>query len=397
MKELFSGQFDVVVVGQGVAGTMLAFHLNKMGAKVLIIDSDHEKSSSMVSAGLIDPLFGSRLRSVFEFDQAFSYASQVYLELEQLVDCSFFKPMSAKRYISTPLNNKQVKKASSYLVNTGGGLNDFKLRESFGSSYLSLETENSSLLNVSLLLKKMRGYFDTSRNIVSKRVSEAELVALLSSLEKDECLGGDTKVVFCDGWQSVSNPFFSWLPWFCTFGELMTFRFKNDPGLSRKHIHFFNQWLVPSGESEWVFGSNYIPMSSLGDLKNDVPNVCTDRIDLIYKKWADDVIGKGVKGESIRTENLSKIDILSINSGIRPTLKDAKPVMGPHPKYSNIWIFNGLASKGSLYAPLVAKQCSESLLNGASICEKFGVARFYSFYEGSCLKIQGIRPLKRAV
>ena len=36
-------EFDVVVVGQGVAGTMLAFHLNKMGAKVLIIDSDHEK------------------------------------------------------------------------------------------------------------------------------------------------------------------------------------------------------------------------------------------------------------------------------------------------------------------------------------------------------------------
>ncbi|MBT5953492.1 FAD-dependent oxidoreductase [bacterium] len=377
MKELFSGQFDVIVIGQGLAGSMLAFHLKKMGAKVLIFDSSHEKSSSIVSAGLIDPLFGSRLRSVFDFDNAFSYASQLYRELELLLDCSFFNPIFSKRYIFTPLNNKQVKKVSPFLVNKERSIDDFKLRDTFESSYLSLETGSSSLLNVSLLLKKLRIYFEESDQIESKKVSEKELSGLLNDLGRDGYSSiGKSKLVFCDGWQSVSNPFFSWLPWFCTFGELMKFRFKNDPGLSREHIHFFNQWLVPSGENEWIFGSNYIPISSLGDLKKDGPNICTEGVDFIYKKWANDVIEKGIRGESIKTEYLLDIDVDSIKSGVRPTLKDAKPVMGPHPKFSNIWTFNGLASKGSLYAPLLAKQCSDSILNGSSICEKFDIARF---------------------
>ncbi|NJK93646.1 MAG: FAD-dependent oxidoreductase [Bacteroidales bacterium] len=68
--------------------------------------------------------------------------------------------------------------------------------------------------------------------------------------------------------------------------------------------------------------------------------------------------------EEGRKELVSKLDnlldcsytITGHCAGIRPAVKDRKPVMGLHPNYKIIGIFNGLGTKGATLAPYFAHQ-----------------------------------------
>ena len=42
-------------------------------------------------------------------------------------------------------------------------------------------------------------------------------------------------------------------------------------------------------------------------------------------------------------------------SGIRPTTKDAKPLLIRHPTHSSLFAINGLGSKGSAIAPYLSE------------------------------------------
>ncbi len=51
--------FDFLIVGQGLAGSLLAWELMQRGAKVLIVDNGMP-NASQVAAGLINPITGMR-------------------------------------------------------------------------------------------------------------------------------------------------------------------------------------------------------------------------------------------------------------------------------------------------------------------------------------------------
>ena len=46
--------------------------------------------------------------------------------------------------------------------------------------------------------------------------------------------------------------------------------------------------------------------------------------------------------------------VLSHTAGIRPGIKDRRPILGRHPHYPELCIFNGLGSRGVLYGPWYA-------------------------------------------
>jgi len=47
---------DFIIVGQGLAGTLLAYDLISNNKKILIIDKNLKASSSKVAAGMINPV-----------------------------------------------------------------------------------------------------------------------------------------------------------------------------------------------------------------------------------------------------------------------------------------------------------------------------------------------------
>jgi glycine/D-amino acid oxidase-like deaminating enzyme len=51
---------DTLIIGQGLAGSALAWHLLRRGRRVLVIDDGHQSAASRVAAGLVNPLAGMR-------------------------------------------------------------------------------------------------------------------------------------------------------------------------------------------------------------------------------------------------------------------------------------------------------------------------------------------------
>ena len=63
-------------------------------------------------------------------------------------------------------------------------------------------------------------------------------------------------------------------------------------------------------------------------------------------------------------------------SGIRPTSRDRRPVIGRNPKVTNMAILNGLGTKGTSLAPYSAALLVENILKDKEVPLELSVARF---------------------
>ncbi len=69
-------------------------------------------------------------------------------------------------------------------------------------------------------------------------------------------------------------------------------------------------------------------------------------------------------------------EIIDQIAGIRPTVKDRRPIMGEHPDHSGLYIFNGLGAKGYLMAPLLGQELADFILTGAELDKEVRLTRF---------------------
>src|SRR5688572_11458840 len=75
-------EIKVLIVGQGYAGSLLAWSLISEGAGVTVVDSSPEFSSSRVAAGIIIPVTGRRLAKTYRADELIPFARNTYSQIE---------------------------------------------------------------------------------------------------------------------------------------------------------------------------------------------------------------------------------------------------------------------------------------------------------------------------
>ena len=71
---------EVLIVGQGLAGSLLAWQLIEHGFRVLVID-DGAENASQVAAGLINPVSGLRLLKTADSETLLAAAHALYRQL----------------------------------------------------------------------------------------------------------------------------------------------------------------------------------------------------------------------------------------------------------------------------------------------------------------------------
>ena len=90
----------VLVVGSGVAGICLAHELLQEGCDVQLIDNNRNVSS-VVAAGLINPLVFRRMTLSWRVSELLPFAYQRYREIEQLIGVSFFHSLGIRRLFAS--------------------------------------------------------------------------------------------------------------------------------------------------------------------------------------------------------------------------------------------------------------------------------------------------------
>jgi hypothetical protein len=161
-----------------------------------------------------------------------------------------------------------------------------------------------------------------------------------------------TKIIFCDGTQSMQNPYFNTLPFAPNKGEALIIKV---PGLSDKHIYKNSVSVVPWKDNLFWVGSSY--------------------------EWSfkDESPTPSFKEKMIQSLNQFMelpYEVIDHITGIRPANTQRRPFVGAHPLYPQLAICNGMGTKGCSLAPYFTYQLMENLEIGKPIEAEADVKRF---------------------
>jgi len=350
-------KIDYLIIGQGLAGSLLAWELIQRQQKVLIIDNDQE-NASLVAAGLINPVTGMRFVKSTDIEQLLPTALNYYQQLSQYFKQDFYvkKPMlrllrNDKELLACQKRQQQIEYqpylseiiASTSLIKTTHGI---------------LKQQQTGYLLTQPLLTSLKNYF-ISHNAYQTTELHYDEIKLNPALQWRNIQ--PKRLIFCQGHHAKTNPWFSWLPFQLVKGEIIT---ATSTHKIPQNMLNYGHWFIPLDSYQFRTGATFdrdnlntrptleAKETLLTSLKNIYPDLMPARIN---KQQA----------------------------GIRPTTQDKQPFIGHHPKYPQLAIFNGFGAKGSLQIPQYCQYFADNLLNNHPIPHTSDILRYNSIINRS--------------
>jgi|CXWL01.1.fsa_nt_gi glycine/D-amino acid oxidase-like deaminating enzyme len=350
---------DFLIIGQGLAGSLLAWELIKRECKVVIIDNANE-NASLVAAGLINPITGLRFAKSADVDSLLPAAIQYYAKLAHFFQRDFFLEKPMLRIFRSEAEIKNCKK---------------RLFQSSYKPYLGKLSESSDLINnlatpFGFLEQKQTGYLLTRPLIMSLREffiacgCYRQLEFDYQAIQWNPVLHwqdlNPQQIIFCEGYHALNNPWFSWLPLQPAKGEILTLQHSSD--LPDKMLNFGN-WLIPLTDQRLRIGASFE----------------RDCFDTGTTNRARDALLNSLKQIAPSVE----ATLLSQQAGIRPCTQDRQPFIGKHLKYPQLAIFNGFGAKGSLQIPWYVQHFADVLLQNTTLLTSSDIRRHEAYFTDS--------------
>lgn len=341
---------DFLIVGQGLAGSMLAWHLIQRGTSVLILDPGLQ-NASQVAAGLINPLPGKRLLLVRQIEACLSIAKQFYRSLEtQFQQPLLFEKPMLRVFQSQDEADFGYKRLAdqNYRIFLSDKMN---LDSCFTGRFGSLMQLQSGYVLVSRLLANLKQFFLEREVLREERLDYSDLKVGSRLSWRHISVG---RVIFCEGYEAMLNPWFRHLPFQPSKGEILTYQWADK---LPDFIINAGQWLIPLEDRRLRIGAGF------------------DRQHLDQKA----TLSERAKLEARFKEfgfDCSRIQPLSHLAGVRPGTADKQAFIGFHPYYPQLAIFNGFGAKGSLLIPWYSQHFSKVLLGEKQIDPTVDVNRY---------------------
>jgi glycine/D-amino acid oxidase-like deaminating enzyme len=102
-------KIDYLIVGQGLAGSLLGCLLEMSGLDVLFVDDAHRTSASISAAGIMNPITGKRLNRPHLIDDLLDTALRIYPQINMTLGASFFQERTVLRLLQSETEAKQWK------------------------------------------------------------------------------------------------------------------------------------------------------------------------------------------------------------------------------------------------------------------------------------------------
>jgi len=163
-------------------------------------------------------------------------------------------------------------------------------------------------------------------------------------------------LICAEGFGVRLNPFFKELPLTAAKGEIITIK---APGLYLEFIIKASVFIVPLGDDIYIVGATYN---------------WTDKTKTITEEAKQELIKK------LKTIISCDFEVVDHVAGIRPTVKDRRPLVGAHPKHNNVFVLNGLGTRGILIAPYIAEQLYNFIEYRETLDQEIDIKRFYPLF-----------------
>lgn len=345
-------QTDFLIIGQGLAGSMLAFELINKGKTVMVIDDAHYGSSSKVAAGIINPITGHRLNLTSGFVDYFDRAKCFYKDAETQLSHSFIKSVPQIRLIKNKGQASYFEKRLAEPIYQGFlKLSDQSLVFK-NTEYGCAQIKQTSIVDTKLLLREVRSWLTQKKAYRQDKIDYAKIDVTSTNVRYTDI--NAKKIVFCEGYQARNNPWLKDLPFKLAKGEILTVQTKTPT----PNMLSWGNWLVPSDKGLFKLGSNY---NWNLDWNLNSGRTELDTTESVKQKLFDSL--------ALHTK-AEKPNLIEHEVGIRPTTTDRNAFVGKIKTLENAFCFNGFGSKGCLTIPLHADLLCDHMLNNSVLPEE---------------------------
>lgn len=334
----------VLIIGQGLAGTALAWTLAGRGVPFMIADRDEAVTSSKVAAGLITPITGMRLTVSWRYAEFYREALGFYRRCGRHLRQRFVFP---RGYVRLLKNEQEIAKwekrrrdpdLQTFVHPKSPELDAAVIRDP-GSGF---QQRHAAWLDTAAYLQASRRHFET---LDAWTCADVQPEDVRDDAEGVEWQGGCfTHVIWAQGWSAERHPLLRWAPFQSALGTILSVEADLQ---GERRILNRGCWLLPRTDGSLRAGSTY-------EWNFDDPNLPSkEKVEALQ--------------ETLRSLLNVPVRITAAHSAVRPIIKNRQAFIGTHPSHPRVAFLNGLGSKGSLRAPWLARHLLEHLLDGAAL------------------------------
>jgi glycine/D-amino acid oxidase-like deaminating enzyme len=343
--------FNFIIVGQGITGTFLSYYLQKNNLSFVIIDESKTNTASKAAAGIINPITGRRLVKTWMIDELMNFAKNSYHQIEHELNINCIAETKIVDFFPTPqMRNAFLKRFEEDPEYLKLPTNENDQRENFTYDFGYGEIEPVLLININELLAAFRKKLFNENLLLEEHFDINELKVSENKIQYKD-ISAD-KIIFCDGIESFSNPYFKNLPFAPNKGEALIAEIKDLPSnyIFKKGIN-----IVPWKENLFWIGSSY-----QWEFSDDKPTES-------FRKQTESILRNWIKTD---------LKIIEHFASVRPATLERRPFVGFHPIYKNVGILNGMGTKGCSLAPFFASKFADHIVNGSPLNADANINRF---------------------
>lgn len=336
-------QADILIIGQGLAGSLLYWALRQRGRQALIVDAGLSQAASMVAAGAMAPCTSPRYTSPQPLGRWLDDAVRTWRHLERQLDIPLFRPQELIRLFREPAEAERV---------------HHRRTEPDVASVLSPPAYGSpaGLASAPGHVRIRSAQIDLPRFLEETRTHLRQHGLLIEQSFDPETLvvrGGTpcwddrplSAVVLCQGWRGRDHGPLRQLAWRMSRGEALVLR--GEPGWPALAVTR-GYSLVPMTDGRYWLGAT-------------------------YDRGYDDMRPQA----AARTALLASLprllaaaghpEILEHRVGVRIGSRRDLPFCARLPGAAPVYLFNGLGSRGTLLGPRCAQAMAAHLCEGAPL------------------------------
>ena len=363
VAKLILEEIDYLLVGHGIAGAVLARELRGRGHRVLVYDQPRPDAASRVAAGLINPVAGKRFALTWRALDTLPHAAAYYRLLDAKLETNFWHEVPILKVFGSA-------EEAQWLATRA---NADPATDPWAGFVASIETGPLKLPGVVAphggAWLRGGGYLQVA-DLLAALAGQGQLAGWLREetfdwqhLVNDDAgvvyRPGDVRarrVVVCQGVESLACPHFAWLPITPNRGAVLDVEV---PTLGTAEVLNRGAYVVPAGAARFRVGATYRwpPFAEPGTVA--------------YADEAQELTGR------LAALTPLPYQVLGERRGVRPAVRDRRPLLGQHPALPWLSVCSGFGSKGVGLAPRLAVLLANYLDHGTPLWPEADIARYY--------------------
>ncbi|MBP2831666.1 FAD-binding oxidoreductase [Aquimarina sp. U1-2] len=342
---------DYIVVGFGLAGLSVVEQLERHTKSVHVFENYSQKSSR-VAGGLYNPVILKRFTAAWDAREQLQKAIPFYRNIERKLQEKFIYDLAIlRRFNSVEEQNLWFEACDKPI------LRQFLSATLYQNHNTALDipfaygkVKYTGRIAIQEMLGCYLNYLD-QKGCLSQEVFEYDRIEVQNDCIRYKGLQAKN-IIFTEGFGIKRNPFFNYLPVVGNKGEYIIIKCEQ---LQLNEAVKSSIFIIPLGEHLYKVGATY------NHQDKSSKTTTSARIEIVKK---------------LRTFLNVDFEIVAQVAGIRPTVKDRRPLAGTHPHYRNLHVLNGLGSRGILIGPATAENLYHHIEHGATLPKEIAIKRY---------------------